>query len=110
MRKKDLIALCEKHSDCQFLAFTNATLIDEAFADDMLRVRNFMPAISLEGFESATDGRHVLPVVLEIHGEDGLGPADLPDPAVHGGALLGRWVRANTLSSKHKSPYPGPCP
>ena len=57
VRKKDLIALCEKHSDCQFLAFTNATLIDEAFADDMLRVRNFMPAISLEGFESATDGR-----------------------------------------------------
>ena len=57
VRKKDLIALCEKHSDCQFLAFTNATLIDDAFADDMLRVRNFMPAISLEGFESATDGR-----------------------------------------------------
>jgi len=57
VRKKDLITLCERHSDCQFLAFTNATLIDEAFADDMLRVRNFMPAISLEGFEAATDGR-----------------------------------------------------
>ena len=57
VRKKDLIALCEKHSDCQFLAFTNATLIDEAFADDMLRVKNFLPAISLEGFELATDGR-----------------------------------------------------
>jgi len=57
VRKKDLIALCEKHSDCQFLAFTNATLIDEAFADEMLRVKNFMPAISLEGFELATDGR-----------------------------------------------------
>ena len=57
VRKKDLIALCEKHSDCQFLTFTNATLIDEAFADDMLRVKNFIPAISLEGFEEATDGR-----------------------------------------------------
>jgi len=57
VRKKDLIALCEKHSDCQFLSFTNATLIDEAFADEMLRVKNFMPAISLEGFEMATDGR-----------------------------------------------------
>ena len=32
VRKEDLIALCEKHSDCQFLSFTNATLIDEAFA------------------------------------------------------------------------------
>ena len=57
VRKKDLIAICEKHSDCQFLSFTNATLIDEAFADDMLRVKNFIPAISVEGFESATDGR-----------------------------------------------------
>ena len=43
--------------DCVFLCFTNATLIDEAFADEMLRVKNFIPAISLEGFEEATDGR-----------------------------------------------------
>ena len=33
------------------------TLIDDEFADDMLRVKNFVPAISLEGFEQATDGR-----------------------------------------------------
>ena len=57
VRKNDLIRLCEKHSDCVFLCFTNATLIDEAFADEMLRVGNFVPAISLEGFEEATDGR-----------------------------------------------------
>ncbi|MCI2058022.1 MAG: radical SAM protein [Oscillibacter sp.] len=57
VRKKDIIRLCEKHSDCEFLCFTNATLIDEAFADDMLRVKNFIPAISLEGDEAATDGR-----------------------------------------------------
>lgn len=57
VRKKDLIRLCEKHSDCVFLCFTNATLIDEAFADEMLRVGNFVPAISLEGFQEATDGR-----------------------------------------------------
>lgn len=57
VRKADLIRLCEKHSDCIFLCFTNATLIDEAFADEMLRVKNFVPAISLEGFEEATDGR-----------------------------------------------------
>ena len=57
VRKRDLIALCNKHSDCQFLAFTNGTLIDEEFADEMLRVKNFIPAISLEGFEEATDGR-----------------------------------------------------
>ena len=57
VRKKDLIRLCEKHSDCVFLCFTNSTLIDEEFADEMLRVGNFVQAISLEGFEEATDGR-----------------------------------------------------
>ena len=57
VRKKDLIALCNKHSDCVFLCFTNSTLIDEEFADEMLRVKNFVPAISLEGFETANDSR-----------------------------------------------------
>lgn len=57
VRKADLIRLCEKHSDCAFLSFTNATLIDDAFADEMLRVKNFVPAISIEGFEEATDFR-----------------------------------------------------
>ena len=57
VRKKDLIRLCEAHPDCVFSAFTNGTLIDEAFADEMLRVKNFYPAISIEGFEEATDLR-----------------------------------------------------
>jgi MoaA/NifB/PqqE/SkfB family radical SAM enzyme len=57
VRKKDLIKLCEAHPNCQFSAFTNGTLIDEAFADEMLRVKNFIPAISVEGFESDTDFR-----------------------------------------------------
>ena len=57
VRKDDIIRLCEAHPDCQFTAFTNATLIDDAFADEMLRVKNFIPAISVEGFEQATDFR-----------------------------------------------------
>jgi MoaA/NifB/PqqE/SkfB family radical SAM enzyme len=57
VRKKDIIKLCEAHDDCMFLAFTNGTLIDETFADEMLRVKNFVPAISIEGFEEETDGR-----------------------------------------------------
>jgi MoaA/NifB/PqqE/SkfB family radical SAM enzyme len=57
VRKADIIKLCEKHNDCIFLCFTNGTLIDEAFANEMLRVKNFVPAISLEGFEKATDSR-----------------------------------------------------
>ena len=57
VRKADLIRLCEAHPDSMFSAFTNATLIDEAFADEMLRVKNFIPAISAEGFEESTDSR-----------------------------------------------------
>ncbi len=57
VRKRDLIKLCEMHPDCAFLSFTNGTLIDEAFCQEMIRVKNFVPAISAEGFEEATDGR-----------------------------------------------------
>ncbi len=57
VRKKDIIRLCEAHPDCQFTAFINGTLIDEAFAGEMLRVKNFIPAISVEGFEEPTDFR-----------------------------------------------------
>lgn len=57
VRKDDLIRLCEKHDDCVFMVFTNGTLIDEAFADEMLRVKNFVPSISLEGSKEATDSR-----------------------------------------------------
>ena len=66
VRKNDLIRLCEKHLDCVFLCFTNATLIDEEFADEMLRVGNFVPAISLEGFEEATDGRRGVGVYQKV--------------------------------------------
>lgn len=57
VRKKDIIKLCEMHPDCEFLSFTNGTLIDEEFCQDMLRVKNFVPSISLEGFEEANDSR-----------------------------------------------------
>ena len=57
MRKADLMTLCRRHPDCEFLAFTNGTLIDEAFCQEMLQVKNFVPAISLEGFSAANDSR-----------------------------------------------------
>ncbi|MGN0628900.1 MAG: radical SAM protein [Oscillospiraceae bacterium] len=57
VRKDDLIKICEMHPDCEFLFFTNGTLIDEAFCGEMLRVKNIVPAISLEGFEEANDSR-----------------------------------------------------
>ena len=57
VRKNDIIQLCKKHSDCVFLAFTNATLIDEDFAKQIREVKNFVPAISIEGDKEATDSR-----------------------------------------------------
>lgn len=57
VRKRDLIKLCEAHPDCAFLSFTNATLIDEEFCKEMVRVKNFIPAISVEGIGDATDVR-----------------------------------------------------
>ena len=57
IRKKDILKLCEKHDDCYFMSFTNATLIDEEFAAEVARVGNFAPAISIEGYEKETDFR-----------------------------------------------------
>ena len=57
VRKNDLIKLCEKHSDSVVLCFTNGTLVDPAFCDDVMRVKNFIPAFSVEGNRTATDAR-----------------------------------------------------
>ena len=57
VRKADIIKLCEKHNDCAFHAFTNGTLVDEAFCEDMRRVGNLSLSISLEGFEEVNDFR-----------------------------------------------------
>ena len=57
VRKADIIKLCEKHNECAFHCYTNGTLVDQAFCDEMKRVGNLSLSISLEGFEKANDGR-----------------------------------------------------
>ncbi len=57
VRKADIVALAEKHNHSFFQTFTNGTLIDEKFCEDLLRVKNFVPIISLEGFEEVNDDR-----------------------------------------------------
>ena len=57
VRKDDIIKICEKHNDCEFHAFTNGTLVDDAFCEEMDRVGNLSLAISLEGFEEVNDAR-----------------------------------------------------
>lgn len=57
VRKKDILKLAKKHNDCIFMFFTNGTLIDQQFCDDLIEVGNLVPTISVEGFGDATDGR-----------------------------------------------------
>ncbi|MDD2959470.1 MAG: radical SAM protein [Lachnospiraceae bacterium] len=57
VRKDDIIKLCEKHHDCAFHAFTNGTLVDEAFCKEMQRTGNLSLSISLEGFSDVNDLR-----------------------------------------------------
>ena len=57
VRKADLLKLAKVHKDCVFLAFTNGTLVDDAFAKALAEVGNFGLAFSIEGFEDATDFR-----------------------------------------------------
>lgn len=57
MRKDDILALADKYPHHCFHVFTNGTLIDDKFVEDLLRVANVTFAISIEGFESTTDER-----------------------------------------------------
>ncbi len=57
VRKKDIVALCKKHNDCVFLSFTNGTLFDQEFIDDLKECGNFIPAFSVEGDRESTDAR-----------------------------------------------------
>ena len=57
VRKKDLITLCERHPDCEFLSFTNGTLIDDAFCEEVKKVGNMAFFLSVEGLDDATDSR-----------------------------------------------------
>ena len=57
MRRADLMRLCRENPDCVFMSFTNGTLIDDSFADEICEVGNFFPAFSIEGYEEENDFR-----------------------------------------------------
>ncbi len=57
VRKADLIRLCKENPDCLFLTFTNGTLCDDAFADQLREVGNMFLTFSIEGNEETTDAR-----------------------------------------------------
>ena len=57
VRKKDILTLCRENPNCAFLAYTNATLIDDKFCEDAKDVGNLTFAVSIEGNEESNDYR-----------------------------------------------------
>lgn len=57
IRKKDILTVARENSDCLFLAYTNGTLVDDEFCDEMNKCGNLSLALSIEGSEETTDGR-----------------------------------------------------
>ena len=57
IRKADIIKLCEEFPDCAFMAYTNGTLIDDDFCEEVRRVGNLAFALSIEGTEESNDFR-----------------------------------------------------
>ena len=57
VRKHDLIKLCEKHNDAIFMCFTNSTLIDEPFCEEVRRLGNIAFMLSIEGTPETNDAR-----------------------------------------------------
>ena len=57
IRKADILKLAEAHPYSSFHIFTNGTLIDDVFCEEVVRLGNIAPSISLEGFEEVNDLR-----------------------------------------------------
>ena len=56
--EEEAIAVCNKHSDCVFAAFTPPRSITEKLCDDLLRVGNLFPAIRVD--EDAADAARAM--------------------------------------------------
>ena len=58
VRKNDVLKLAEKHNDCIFNIFTNASLVDDEFCQKVQELGNIVFSVSLESYEpSVNDGR-----------------------------------------------------
>lgn len=57
VRKNDVVELAKNNKDCVFVIYTNATLVDQKFCDDMKEAGNISLALSIEGSEETNDWR-----------------------------------------------------
>lgn len=78
--RKDIFEIYKKHEDFFFQVFTNGTLIDEMVCEDLKKVGNVVPMISVEGFKENTDERR-------------------------GKKIYDKAIKAMELLKKHKIPF-----
>jgi len=57
IRKNDIVTLASENKECTFLIYTNATLIDQKFCDDIKKCGNITLALSIEGSKESNDFR-----------------------------------------------------
>ncbi len=57
VKKDEVITLCRENPDCMFLIYTNGTLVDDKFCDDIKECGNVGLALSIEGSEETNDAR-----------------------------------------------------
>ncbi len=57
IRKNDIVTLASENKECTFLIYTNATLIDQKFCDDIKKCGNITLALSIEGSKGSNDFR-----------------------------------------------------
>ena len=55
VRKNDILRICKENPDCLFHAFTNGTLCDDEFVENVKEVGNLLVTISIEGNEETTE-------------------------------------------------------
>ena len=57
VKKAEILRLAEEFPEAAFHIYTNATLIDEEFCQEVKRLGNLSFAVSIEGFEDMNDSR-----------------------------------------------------
>ena len=57
VRKADILRLAKKAHDVQFAIYTNSTLIDEPFCEEVVKLGNIAFMLSIEGTPATNDAR-----------------------------------------------------
>jgi MoaA/NifB/PqqE/SkfB family radical SAM enzyme len=55
--REDMFNMFERHSDVEFIVFTNGTMLNDSTVKRIAKLGNIAPMISIEGFKEDTDAR-----------------------------------------------------